>query len=346
MPFISVSKLVTIDRHISEEEGRHPQATGEFSSLMHDLTFAVRIVLREVRRAGLTDILGMTDYTNIHGEQVRKLDEYANEILIRQMEHGGHICVMASEEVNGLIHIPDKYRRGKYVLVFDPLDGSANIDVNITIGTIFSLYKRLNPASKEIGGLEDVLQPGYKQVAAGYALYGSSTLLVYTTGHGVNVFTYDPTLGEFLLTFENLKIPKRGNYFSCNIGNYYRWSDNFRQYIEHLKTPSEDGSRPYTLRYIGTGVADIHRTLHYGGIYLYPPDDVMPEGKFRLVYESNALAMIVEQAGGRATDGHRRILEIRPESVHQRVPLFIGSELDVLDAEAFYRGEHISQIGS
>jgi len=334
MPFLKTSTLVTIERHIAEEAAFHPEATGEFSRLLRDLTLALRILARDVRRAGLNDVLGMTDGMNVHGERVKRLDIHANEVIYRAMDHGGHLCVMASEESDGLMTIPDDYRKGKYVLVFDPLDGSSNIDVNVSIGTIFSIYKRLDETATTAGTLADVLQPGYKQVAAGYAMYGSSTQLVYTSGNGVDVFTFDPTIGEFLLTFEKIRIPKRGRIYSVNSGNAHKWPQGVRDYVSNLLRPSEDGLRPYSLRYVGTMVADIHRTLHYGGIFMYPSDASSPTGKLRLVYEVNPMAFIVEQAGGRATDGQRRVLDIQPDSLHQRVPCFIGSEDDVRDAEA------------
>lgn len=334
MPFLKTSTLVTIERHIAEEAAFHPEATGEFSRLLRDLTLALRILARDVRRAGLNDVLGMTDGTNVHGERVKRLDIHANEVIYRAMDHGGHLCVMASEESDGLMNIPDDYRKGKYVLVFDPLDGSSNIDVNVSIGTIFSIYKRLDETATTPGTIADVLQPGYKQVAAGYAMYGSSTQLVYTSGNGVDVFTFDPTIGEFLLTFEKIRIPKRGRIYSVNSGNAHKWPQGVRDYVSNLLRPSEDGLRPYSLRYVGTMVADIHRTLHYGGIFMYPSDASSPTGKLRLVYEVNPMAFIVEQAGGRATDGQRRVLDIQPDSLHQRVPCFIGSEDDVRDAEA------------
>lgn len=334
MPFLKTSTLVTIERHIAEEAAFHPEATGEFSRLLRDLTLALRILARDVRRAGLNDVLGMTDGMNVHGERVKRLDIHANEVIYRAMDHGGHLCVMASEESDGLMNIPDDYRKGKYVLVFDPLDGSSNIDVNVSIGTIFSIYKRLDETATTPGTLADVLQPGYKQVAAGYAMYGSSTQLVYTSGNGVDVFTFDPTIGEFLLTFEKIRIPKRGRIYSVNSGNAHKWPQGVRDYVSNLLRPSEDGLRPYSLRYVGTMVADIHRTLHYGGIFMYPSDASSPTGKLRLVYEVNPMAFIVEQAGGRATDGQRRVLDIQPDSLHQRVPCFIGSEDDVRDAEA------------
>lgn len=344
MTSLEKNELITIDRFITEEEDLHPFATGEFTRLLHDLNFAARLISREVRRAGLSGVLGFTDNFNVHGEKVRKLDEFANEAIIRTLERSGVVCVMASEEETDLVRVSDGLKSGKYVLVFDPLDGSTNIDVNITVGTIFSLYKKRDPSSLELGDEEDVLQPGYKQEAAGYVLYGSSTEFVYTTGHGVNIFTYDPTIGEFLLTKRNVKIPKKASHFSCNLGNYSLWSKGARKYIDYLQTPSEDGVRPYTLRYIASAVADVHRTLHYGGVYMYPADTKHPDGKLRLVYEANALAMIVERAGGRATDGKRRILDVKPHSVHQRTPLFIGSEGNVDEVESFLKKyDHIDK---
>lgn len=339
MPFLSTSKLVTIERHIAEEGAAHPSATGELSRLLRDLMLALRILARDVRRAGLNDVLGMTDAVNTHGERVKRLDLHANEVIYRAMDHGGHLCVMASEEADGLMRIPDEYKKGKYVLVFDPLDGSSNIDVNITIGTIFSIYKRVDPTLDTPGTLEDILQPGWKQVAAGYAMYGSSTVLVYSSGNGVDVFTFDPTIGEFLLTFEKLRIPKRGRIYSINSGNAHKWDQNLRDYVSWLLRPSDDGVRPYSLRYIGTMVADVHRTMYYGGIFMYPGDSSSPQGKLRLVYEVAPMAFLVEQAGGRASDGARRILDIVPTALHQRIPCFLGSEEDVLEAERFLRGE-------
>lgn len=340
MPNFQTRMLTTISHHIDAEQNLHPEATGEFTSILNDLTLALRIISRDVRRAGLNDILGLTQGTNNSGEQVRKLDTYSNEVIKRAMQNSGQICIMASEEDDDIILYPTTGRKAKYVLVFDPLDGSSNIDVNVTIGTIFGLYKRVDPNSDEPGNIDDVIQPGYKLEAAGYSLYGSSTMLVYTTGHGVHSFTYDPTLGEFLLSKENIRLPKRGKYYSVNEGYYYRWAENFKQYIDYIKTPSSDKSRPYSQRYIGTAVADIHRTLLTGGIYLYPAESTMPNGKLRIVYEANSLAMIIEQAGGRASDGVRRILDIKPDSIHQRVPFIAGSKDDVIECETFMKGEH------
>lgn len=340
MVTITTPKLITIDRHINEEQDLHPEATGEFTFLLHDLTFAIRLIEKEIRRAGLTDILGMTENINIHGEGVKKLDQYAYEVIYKAMDHNGNLCVMACEESEELMKIPKQYSKGKYVLVFDPLDGSSNIDVNITLGTIFGFYKRLDPTSREDGSIEDVLQPGRKLVAAGYVLYGSSTMLVYTTGHGVHEFTYDPTIGEFLLTGRNICIPEWNNQYSINEGYYHRWDDKIRRYIDFIKTPSPDKKkRPYTLRYVGTAVADVHRVLHYGGIFLYPADSKNPNGKLRLLYEASPLSFIIEQAGGISTDGRNSILDIVPENIHQRTPLFIGSWQNVEELMQFLQNQ-------
>lgn len=334
MKYEQSNRLITIDHHIANEKSQYPQATGEFSALLHDIALAVRIISREVRRAGLVEMLGLTGKQNFHGEQVRKLDKFANDIIKNLILQNGNVCCIASEEENEIV-LSENYKNAKYILVYDPLDGSTNIDVNITIGTIFSIYRRISENKEP--SVDDVLQCGYNQVAAGYALYGSSTILVYTTGSGVNIFTYDPTLGEFLLTKVNVKMPKSGKIYSCNEGNYYKWNEKVQKYITYLKTGRFKGQE-YILRYVASGVADIHRTLHYGGVYLYPEDTIYPEGKFRLVYEANALAMIVEQAGGRATNGNQKILEIQPKSIHQTTPLIIGSEEEVRLYEEFMKG--------
>jgi fructose-1,6-bisphosphatase I len=328
-------KLITIERHIADQEHLHNEATGEFSRLLRDLTLAVRVISREVRRAGLGDILGMTGEENVHGEAVKKLDEFANETIIRAMRYGGNLCAMASEESEGLIKIPEKAEKGSYVLLFDPLDGSSNIDVNVTIGTIFSVLRRTSADDGTDGCMDDMLQSGYQQVAAGYALYGSSTVLVYTTGDGVDIFTYDPTIGEFLLSSSQIKIPSRGRVYSINEGNAINWYPGTQRYIEHLKQKDSATGRPYSLRYIGTAVADIHRTLLYGGIFMYPADRKSPNGKLRLMYECNPLGMLVEQAGGRASTGYEHLLHIQPTSLHQRVPFVCGSAEDVEEAMQF-----------
>ena len=331
------NKVITIERFIIEEERAHPGASGDFSALLRDLTLAFKVIWCEVSKAGLVNILGMTGTENVHGEQVKKLDVFADEKIYQAMDHSGYLCVMASEENEDVLQIPEKYPRGKYVLLYDPLDGSSNIDVNVNIGSIFSIYRRVTPKGQ--GTIEDCLQPGYKQIGAGYALYGSSTMLVYTTGDGVHGFTFDPSIGEFLLSHENIRIPKRGKIYSVNEGNYHYWSDGMKKYVKYLQQEDEKTARPYSGRYIGSMVADIHRTLMYGGIYMYPGDNRHPDGKLRLMYECNPVAFIVEQAGGKASDGHKRMLDIAPQSLHQRVPMFAGSEEDVTIAEEFVQGK-------
>ncbi|MGB9773728.1 MAG: class 1 fructose-bisphosphatase [Bacteroidota bacterium] len=328
-----VSRLMTLERHIIEGEHQHPEATGEFTALLSDLALAAKLVWREVTKAGLVDILGTTGRTNIQGEVVKKLDAFADETIYKMMDHGGHLCVMASEEHEDILQIPPQYPKGKYVLLYDPLDGSANIDANITIGTIFGIHRRISPAGD--GTMEDCLQPGKKMVAAGYILYGSSTMFVYSTGGGVHGFTLDPSVGEFILSHENMMMPKKGNTYSVNEGNWHKWDDTVKRFVRYLKEYDPATGRPYSLRYIGTLVADFHRTLLYGGIFMYPPDKEHPEGKLRLNYEAAPLAFIAEQAGGAASNGTKRILDIAPKQLHQRTPLFIGSSEEVALAEKF-----------
>ena len=332
------NKVITIERHIIEQEKAHG-GTGDFSSLLRDLTLAFKIIYREVSRAGLVDVLGATERENVQGEVVQKLDDFANEVIYRAMDHGGHLCAMASEENDDIIPIPEKYDCGKYVLMFDPLDGSSNIDVNVTIGTIFSVLKRVTPSGH--GKLEDFLQPGYKQVAAGYAIYGSSTMLVYTAGYGVYGFTYDPGVGEFLLSHDDIKIPEHGTIYSANEGNYHKWSENMRRYIDWAKMDiAEENKKAYSMRYIGSMVADVHRTLLYGGVFLYPADVKSHKGKLRLLYEANPMSFVLEQAGGKASTGRERILNIQPESLHQRTPLIVGSPKNVDEVERFLSGDY------
>lgn len=337
MAAVTTGKFMTLERHIIEEERRHPGATGEFSGVLHNLALAAKLVWREVSKAGLVNILGSTDRMNISGDEIRKLDEFADKTIYKAMDHGGHLCVMASEENADLLHIPDHYPRGKYALLYDPLDGSSNIDANINIGTIFSIRHRISSSGP--GTLEDCLQPGNQQVGAGYVIYGTSTMFVYSTGRGVHGFTLDPSVGEFLLSHENITIPKRGTIYSVNEGNYNRWDEGMKRLIQYLKSEDKATGRPYSLRYIGTLVADFHRTLLYGGLFAYPGDKKNPDGKLRLMYEANPLAYIVEQAGGRASNGYQRILDIQPKALHQKTPLFIGSEEDVKIAEEFIQGK-------
>ena len=331
-------RFMTLARHIIEGEKLHPEATGELSKLLHDLSLAAKVISLEVNKAGLVDILGFTGDNNVHGEKVKKLDIFAHDMLIRAMDHGGHLAVMASEEEEDIIHIPSPYKVGKYVLLFDPLDGSSNIDANISIGTIFSIYRRVTPDNRP-GSLEDCLQRGVEQVAAGYVVYGSSTILVYTAGHGVHGFTLDPSFGEFLLSHENIQIPKKGKIYSINEGNYKYWHPGLKKYIKWLQEEDKASERPYSSRYIGSMVADIHRNLLYGGIFMYPADSRSPNGKLRLMYECNPMSFIVEAAGGRATNGKQRILEVQPKSLHERTPIFIGCEEDVKVVEEFMAKE-------
>lgn len=320
----------SIERFINQQRSEHPDATGKLSGLLYDLAFAGKIITREVRKAGLVDILGSTGQVNVQGEVVQKLDEFAESVIVRTMEHTGRICVMGSEEQEEPIHIPQEYPCGEYVLLYDPLDGSSNIDFNVSIGTIFSVHKKVSKEAR--GSLEDLLQPGYKQVAAGYIIYGSSTMLVYTTGKGVHGFTLDPSIGEFLLSHPDIKIPETSKYYSVNEAYYTRWTPQIQGVVDHFKGVEEGSDSKRTARYIGSLVADFHRNLIGGGVFMYPADHRKPEApkaKLRLLYEAAPLAMIAEQAGGAAIDGKQRILEIQPEQLHQRVPLYIGNKADV-----------------
>lgn len=335
-----INKFQTFYRHIIDQERSIPGATGQLSDLLADIALACKVISLEVNRAGLIDILGFTGDENIQGEAVKKLDVYANDILTNTMKQGGHICAVCSEEEEEFIPLEDKYIlnnsiSNKYICHFDPLDGSSNIEANISIGTIFSIYKRISESGP--GTEQDCLQKGIEQVAAGYVVYGSSTFLVYTAGKGVHGFTLDPTVGEFLLSYENMQIPKKSKTYSINEGNYCKWSDGMKKYIDYLKEDDKETNRPYSSRYVGSLVADFHRNLLYGGIFIYPADKKNKNGKLRLMYEANPLAFIVEQAGGRASTGKGRILEVIPEALHQRVPLFIGSEEDVKQAEKFLK---------
>lgn len=321
---------MTLTKFLLEEQRRFPGSTGNFTAMFSDLVVAAKLISREVNRAGLIDILGKTGAKNVHGEEVQKLDEFANSTIIRTMEHGGHLSGMASEEMDEIVKVDSIYPKGNYILLFDPLDGSSNIDVNVCVGTIFSIYK-CDPG-REVT-LQDFLKPGVEQVAAGYILYGSSTMFVYTTGQGVHGFTLDPSVGEFLLSHQDIRIPEKGKIYSINEGNSRHWFPGTSLYIEKLKE-KENG---YSARYIGSLVSDFHRNLLKGGIFLYPADRKSTKGKLRLLYEANPLSFIVEQAGGKSSTGDRRILEVVPEEIHQRVPLIIGSMSDVEEAESFWK---------
>jgi fructose-1,6-bisphosphatase I len=324
--------IVTIERHIIEMERRHPEATGAFSNILSDLAFAAKMIAREVSMAGLVDILGGTDERNIHGEEVQKLDAWAHDVIFKALDHCGHLACMASEEADEFLPIPDKFRAGKYVLLYDPLDGSSNIEANVSIGTIFSIHRKISDGER--GCETDCLQPGRDQVAAGYVVYGSSTMLVYTTGFGVYGFTLDPSIGEFLLSHDNIRFPAPGKrIYSVNEGNYGKWSPGQQALVDHLK--GMDGGSAFSSRYIGSLVADFHRNLLYGGLFMYPADRSSPQGKLRLLYEAAPLAYIAEQAGGRASTGSQEIRDVIPTDLHQRIPLYIGSREYVELAEQF-----------
>ena len=329
------TSVVTIDRFIIEQERLYPHATGELSGILYDLAVAAKMIANKVRSAGLADILGATTVQNVQGETQQKLDIIANEIIVKAMDHGGRLCGMASEEEEGIIPIPPHFKCGKYVLLFDPLDGSSNIDVNVPVGTIFSVLRKVSAGERAL--VEDMLQPGVEQVAAGYVNYGSSTMMVYTTGQGAHGFTLDPSIGEFLLSHPNIRTPDPGRYLSVNDSYVKLWDEPTRALMSWYR--GLDGERePMNGRYVGSLVADFHRNLLHGGLFAYPANAKSPKGKLRLMYECNPLAFICEQAGGAATDGTRRIMEIQPTELHQRSPLFIGSKSDVDAAQRFLGG--------
>jgi len=318
--------IETLDEFIIRRQEDFPDAKGELSRLLRDIGLGAKIVNRQVNKAGLVDILGDAGAINVHGEHVKKLDIFSNERYIAALKMGGGCCGIASEENENFIIVNDELsKNADYLVAMDPMDGSSNIDVNVSVGTIFSIYKRISPG----GGpceLRDFLQDGNKQVAAGYIIFGSSTMLVYTTGRGVNGFTLDPSIGEFCLSHPDIQIPKTGITYSVNQGNYSKFVRGVQKYIVYCNDEDNSTNRPYSLRYVGSLVADIHRNLLKGGIFMYPSTRSFPNGKLRLLYECNPMAFIVEQAGGKATNGKNSILQIEPEDLHQRIPLFIGSE--------------------
>jgi fructose-1,6-bisphosphatase I len=314
----------TLTEFIVEKQTEFPFAKGELSRLLHDIAIASKIVHREVNKAGLVDILGETGEINVQGEVVKKLDVFANEQFIAAFKAGGEVCAIASEENEEFIPIEtEASKNAKYVVAMDPLDGSSNIDVNVSVGTIFCIYRRISLSGP--GKKEDFLQRGTEQVAAGYVIYGSSTMLVYTTGNGVNGFTLDPSIGEFCLSHPNMKVAENGHIYSINEGNYVHFPAGVKKYIKYCQVEEKETNRPFVSRYIGSGVADFHRNLIKGGIYIYPTTAKSPNGKLRLLYECNPLAFIAEQAGGIASDGFNRIMDLEIKELHQRTPLFIGS---------------------
>lgn len=327
-------KNQTLGEFIIENQSNFKYSSGELSRLINSIRLAGKVVNYEVNKAGLVDIIGAAGDTNIQGEDQQKLDVYANEKFIQAMKNRNIVCGIASEEEDDFISInsQDERHQNKYVVLIDPLDGSSNIDVNVSVGTIFSVYRRVTPIGTPVQQ-EDFLQPGNRQVAAGYIIYGTSTMLVYTTGHGVNGFTLNPATGSYYLSHPNMKFPETGRIYSVNEGNYTHFPLGVKKYIKYCQ--EEDGDRPYTSRYIGSLVSDIHRNMIKGGIYMYPKSSKQSNGKLRLLYECNPMAFIIEQAGGKASDGFARIMDIQPTELHQRVPFFGGSKKMVEKAEEF-----------
>ena len=321
-----MSKITTLNDFVMERQKDFPYATGELTNLLRDIAVASKIVNRDVNRAGLVDVLGAKGETNVQGEEQQKLDVIADEAFIRAFKTGGEVCGIASEENDDFVAFEDENSmKGKYVVLFDPLDGSSNIDVNVSIGTIFSIYRRISkPGTPAL--LEDFLQKGADQVAAGYVLFGSSTMVVYSTGKGVNGFTLDPSIGEFCLSHPNIKSPDTGRIYSINEGNLDRCDPGLKDYVQYCRDEDPATGRPYSGRYIGSLVADFHRNLLKGGVYIYPTTNNCPEGRLRLLYECNPLAFIAEQAGGLSTDGHQRTLDIIPTELHQRCGYYVGSK--------------------
>ncbi len=335
---------MTVTEHLLFKQSKSEAATGQFTRLLYDLILAAKNIWRNVDSAGLANILGGTGNINVQGERVQKLDELANNTIIYCMERSGTLCGMASEENAEIITLPPKFPKGEYFLYFDPLDGSSNIDANINVGTIFSLFRRNNGQTSDPDG-EEFLKAGLEQVAAGYFLYGPSCMMVYSTGQGVHGFTLDPTVGEFMLSHPDILIPDYGRYYSVNESNWLYWDEATREAVSYFKGMENPLGKPYSLRYVGSLVADFHRTLLYGGIFMYPIDYKQkdkPKGKLRLLYEASPLSFLIEQAGGKSIDGARRIMEIVPEHLHQRVPLIIGSPKDVEAVESIYKKHRIA----
>ncbi|TDI12138.1 MAG: class 1 fructose-bisphosphatase [Acidobacteria bacterium] len=334
-------RSLTLQDHIKEGQKEYPHATGEFSGLMSSLVSAAKVIACEVNKAALAGLLGLTGQKNVQGEKVQKLDAFTDDILRSTLERSGHVCVMLSEECSEIVPVSHPHHAGNYAVVFDPLDGSSNIDANVGIGTIFGIYRRVSPAGGP-GVLEDVLQSGHQQIAAGYVLYGPSTMFVYSAGKGVSGFTLDPAADEFLCSHPTIRTPARGRVYSVNEGNTHYWTPGVRSYVERLKSTENAWGKPYSARYVGSLVADFHRNLLYGGIFLYPADNKEPDqpnGKLRLLYEASPLAFVAEQAGGAASDGRVRILDLAPTDPHQRVPLYLGSREDVAEAVEQLRDE-------
>lgn len=328
--------LMTITRFVLNEQSKHPESRGDFSILLSNIVLGCKFVCSAVNKAGLAKLIGLAGETNIQGEEQKKLDVLANEVFVKALISSGRTCILVSEEDEEATFV-DPLLRGKYCVVFDPLDGSSNIDCGVSIGTIFGIYMIDN---KDDAKIEDVLQPGKDMVAAGYCMYGSFCELVISTGNGVNGFTLDPSLGEFILTHPDIKVPKKGNIYSVNEGNAKNWDGPTAKYVEKCKFPS-DGSPAKSLRYVGSMVADVHRTLLYGGIFLYPADKKSPNGKLRVLYEVFPMSFLMEQAGGQAFTGKQRALDLIPTKIHERCPVFLGSYDDVEEIKSLYAAEEI-----
>ena len=330
-------RITTLNEFIIRRQANIPYAKGELSRLLHHIGIAAKVVNKKVNKAGLVDVLGTAGNKNVQGEIQQKLDVFADMQFTTALKDSGECCGIASEENQEIITFDDDLANdGKYIVTMDPLDGSSNIDVNVSIGTVFSIYKRLSPRGQKAED-KDFLQPGTSQIAAGYVIYGSSTMLVYTTGRGVNGFTLDPAIGEFCLSHPEIKTPEDGKIYSINEGNYTNFPDGVKKYINYCKEKDKSTNRPKKSRYIGSLVADFHRNLLKGGIFIYPPTEQSPTGKLRLLYECNPVAFLAEQANGKASDGENRIMEIQPENLHQRVPLYTGSKNMVEEVEKFLR---------
>jgi len=330
-------KITTLNDFIILKQKEFPYAKGELSSLLHHIGTAAKMINKKINKAGLIDIIGSSGEVNVHGENQQKLDIYADEVFISSLLSSGECCGVATEENENEILFSDEFAsNGKYIVCIDPLDGSSNIDYNVSVGTIFSIYRRITQRGENVGN-EDFLQEGTQQVAAGYIIYGSSTMLVYSTGSGVNGFTLDPSIGEFCLSHPDIKTPEDGTIYSVNEGNYIHFPEGIKKYIKYCQEMDKESGRPYTSRYIGSLVSDFHRNLLKGGVFLYPENEKMPRGKLRLVYECNPIAFIAIQAGGRASDGYNSLLEIKPSSLHQRSPFYAGSDNMVKKIEEFLR---------
>jgi fructose-1,6-bisphosphatase I len=335
-----MAKGITVTEYILSQQKEKPEARGAFTALLSELTVAAKIIAQKVNKANLTEDLGFVGSESVDEEHFQRLTEFANATILNRVSHIGHLSCMASKTTTDLIPIPPKYSKGDYILVFDPLGGITNIDVHIDVGTVFSILKKAD--TNDMSVMTGVLQPGHRQVAAGYFIYGSSTMMVYTTGSGVHGFTLEPRIGEFLLSHEDIRIPEKGKTYSINEGNYYFWEEKVQNLVEYFKTPDIKTGRPYTLRYTGSFVADVHRNLLKGGIHMYPADSkdpMKPHGKLMLMCEVSPLAFVVEQAGGAASTGLERVLDVQPQHLHQRVPVFIGSPADVALAEEFVQGK-------